>query len=40
MILMKIKYLVVAVILMVVTGFFPMLIGYFIAWLIVPKKPA
>ena len=30
----------VTVILMVVTGFFPLLIGYLIAWLIIPKKPA
>ena len=29
-----------AVIIAVVTGFFPMLIGYVIAWMIVPKGPA
>jgi phage shock protein C len=29
----------VSVILAVVTGFFPLLIGYLIAWLIIPKEP-
>ena len=27
------------VVLAVVTGFFPLLIGYLIAWIIIPKKP-
>jgi phage shock protein C len=29
----------VAVVLAVVTGFFPLLFGYLIAWLIIPKEP-
>jgi phage shock protein PspC (stress-responsive transcriptional regulator) len=29
----------VAVILAVITGFFPLFIGYLIAWLIIPKEP-
>jgi len=29
----------VAVILAVVTGFFPLLLGYLIAWILIPKEP-